>query len=231
MTRMMAVALCASAICSAASTAASAQEIESDFESWNAIAIAGQVKEDSRLLFWFDGHARYRDNASDLGVSILRPALGWRFNQDLDVWAGYARVVSRGEGRPDIEEDRFWQQATFALPSVFGGTVGGRSRLEQRWREAGDDTGWRFRQFVRWARPIEDTVFSTVVWDELFINLNDADWGQREGFDQNRFFVGAAWHINERARIEGGYLNNILDTPFEDEKTNHNLSLTLFWNL
>ncbi|NNU16837.1 DUF2490 domain-containing protein [Parvularcula sp. ZS-1/3] len=231
MKHLLATALTASALSLVPAGQATAQDLESDFQSWTAIAIAGPVKEDSRLLFWFDGHARYRDDASDLGVSILRPALGYRVNQDLDVWAGYARVVSRGEGRPDIEEDRFWQQATFSMPSLLGGGMSGRSRLEQRWRETGDDTGWRFRQFVRWAKRIEGTEFSAVVWDELFINLNDADWGQREGFDQNRLFVGGAWHVNERARIEAGYLNHILDTPFEDEQTNHNLSLTLFWSL
>ena len=208
---------------------ASAQD--SDFQAWNAIAIAGPVKEDSRVLFWFDGHARYRDDASELGVSILRPALGWRVNDDLDLWAGYARVVSRASGRPDIEEDRAWQQATFPLPSVFGGSLSGRSRLEQRFRETGDDTGWRFRQFIRWGQRIEGTDFSVVVWDELFLNMNDADWGQREGFDQNRLFLGGAWHINDRLRLEGGYLNNVLDTPGTNEQTNHNISFALFWSL
>lgn len=78
---------------------------------------------------------------------------------------------------------------------------------------------------------MEGTDFSLVVWDELFVNLNDADWGQREGFDQNRLFVGGAWRLHPRGRIEAGYLNNILDTPSADEQTNHNLSVTLFWSL
>lgn len=212
-------------------TGAVAQDTESDFQSWNAIAVAGPVADDSRLLFWFDGHARYRDDASDLGVTILRPAIGWRVDESLDLWAGYARVVSRSDDRPNIEEDRFWQQATYPMRPIFGGSVGGRSRLEQRFRNSGEDTGWRFRQFIRWARPVSGTNFSVVAWDEIFINLNDADWGQREGFDQNRLFIGGAWHLDERTRIEAGYLNNILDTPGTDEQTNHNLSLTLFWAL
>ncbi len=209
---------------------AAAQEVESDFQSWNAIAVAGPVKEDSRFLLWFDGHARFNNDASDLGVSIIRPALGWRMNDAVDLWAGYARVVSRDDGRPDIKEDRFWQQATYALPDVFGGSLGGRSRLEQRFRGTGE-TGWRFRQFVRWAKPIGSSAFSAVVWDELFVNLNEAEGVQRGGFDQNRLFVGGAWRVSDSARFEAGYLNNILDTPFDDEQVNHNLSLTLFWNL
>lgn len=212
--------------------AAAGQEVESDFQAWNAVILTGPIKEESRLLLWFDGHARYRDDANDLGVTIVRPALGWRATGKLDLWAGYARVVSREDGVPDIEEDRFWQQATFPLPSVFGGNMGGRSRLEQRWRpEDGDDTGFRFRQFVRWARPIGASDFSFVVWDELFINLNDADWGQRGGFDQNRLFAGTAWHVTDSVRIEGGYLNNVLETPTNAVQVNHNFSVALFWNL
>jgi hypothetical protein len=208
-----------------------AQAPDGDFQSWNAIAIAGPVQEDSRLLFWFDGHARYKDEAEELGVTIFRPGLGWRVSSDLDLWAGYARVVSRQDEARDVSEDRFWQQATFPLPEILGGSMGARSRLEQRFRATGDDTGWRFRQFVRWARPIEGTDFSAVVWDELFVNFNDADWGQRAGFDQNRLFVGAAWHVNDRARLEAGYLNNVLDTPTSDEQVNNNLSITFFLNL
>ena len=210
---------------------AAAQTVESDFQSWNAIALSGPIAEESRVLAWFDGHARFRDDASDLGVTIIRPGIGYRVNSKLDVWTGYARVVSRSYGRPDIKENRIWQQATYALPELLGGKLSGRSRLEQRFRPTGDDTGWRFRQFVRWARLIENTDFSFVVWDEVFLGINDTDWGQRDGFDQNRLFVGAAWQLNERFRLEGGYLNNILDTPLGRDQTNHNISLTLFTSL
>ncbi len=210
---------------------ACAQSTDSDFQAWNALAIAGPVTDDSRFLLWFDGHARFRDDASDLGVSIIRPALGWRATDKLDLWAGYARVVSRADGRANIEEDRFWQQATFPMPRFLGGGMGGRSRLEQRFRGAGEGVGWRFPQFVRWSRPLPAPKFSAVVWDELFVNLNDSEWGQRSGFDQNRLFIGAAWHVAPSARFETGYLNNVLDTATSAVQVNHILSLAFFWSL
>ncbi|MEM6913831.1 MAG: DUF2490 domain-containing protein [Pseudomonadota bacterium] len=210
---------------------AAAQDSESDVQAWNALAVAGPVASDSPLLFWFDGHARFRDDASELGVTIVRPALGWRAHANLDLWAGYARVVSRQDLGPNIKEDRAWQQATFPLPDVLGGSLSGRSRLEQRFRNTGDDTGWRFRQFIRWGKRIERTNFSVVVWDEVFVNLHHTDWGQREGFDQNRLFVGGAWHLGDKTRVEAGYLHNLLDTPGPDEQSNHNISLTFFCSL
>lgn len=197
-----------------------------DNQGWTALFVNGPVT-DGKLLLWFDGHARFRDDAEELGVTIFRPGVGWRVSDRLSLWGGVARVTVHIDG-PDIDEDRIWQQATYSLGSPFGGSLSGRSRLEQRFRDdQGDDTGWRFRQFVRWARPIEGTKFGWLVWNELFWGLNDADWGQRDGFDQNRLLLGITWQFNPRMRIEAGYLNNILDTPGGSDRTNHNVSVGL----
>lgn len=203
----------------------------SDFQSWNSVAITGAPVNDSRLLFWFDGHARFRNDADDLGVTIIRPALGWRVNKKLSLWAGYARVTGRTPGLPDVEENRIWQQATYPVAQVLGGSLSGRTRLEQRFRVTGDDTGWRVRQAMRWERRFDDSPFSLVLSDELFVNFNDADWGQASGFDQNRLFVGSAWRLNKNVRFEGGYMHNRVNPPNRGGQTNHNLSLTLFLGL
>ena len=220
-----------SAVVAAALLVGAPARAESDFQTWNAVLVSGPAGDGSRLLLWFDGHARFNDDASDLGVSILRPGLGWRVSGDLDLWAGYARIVSRSDGAPDIEEDRLWQQATYPVTDLFGGRVTGRSRLEQRFRGTGDDTGWRWRQFFRWEKRFDGTSWSPVIANELFVNFNDADWGQRSGFDQNRLFLGGAYRFSEKVRFEGGYLNNVINTAGPGAQTNHNAFLWLFLSL
>ncbi|MEM1131303.1 MAG: DUF2490 domain-containing protein [Pseudomonadota bacterium] len=204
---------------------------DSDTQSWNALVVTGPVVDDSDLLLWFDGHARFRDDASDLGVTIVRPGLGWRVNDSLNLWVGYANVVSRPEIGDNIDEERFWQQASFPIADIAGGRLTGRTRLEQRFRGGDSETGWRFRQFVRWGKPVGGGDFSLVVWDELFLNLNDATGVQQGGFDQNRLFVGGALGITDNARIEAGYLNNVLNLPGPDNQVNHNVSVALFFTL
>jgi len=146
-----------------------------DFQSWNAIALANNASDDGTWQYWFDGHLRFKDDASSLVVSIIRPAVGYRMNDSLTLWLGVARVTVDAPGN-SIDEDRIWQQATFNIGEFLGRKVSGRTRLEQRFREDfGDDTGHRIRQFIRWAKPINDN-WSLVVWDELFVGLNDADW-------------------------------------------------------
>jgi len=186
--------------------------------------MTGKTSHD-RLLLWFDGHARFSDDAGRLGTSIIRPALGWRVSDRLKLWGGYARVTSHpGE---NIDEDRIWQQATYPMGTVFGGKLSGRTRLEQRFRDSDNDTGVRIRQFFRWARKIKDSNFSFVLWNETFVALNDAEWGQRKGFGQNRAFAGFAWHASPLLRAEAGYLNNVIDVP-GNNPVNNNFSITLF---
>jgi len=209
-----------------------AAQANDDNQFWSSIFINGAVNKDSRFLFWFDGHARFADDGSELGVSIIRPGIGWRASDKVNLWAGYARVTGHRDG-PNIEEDRLWQQATYSIGSFFGGQLGGRTRLEQRTRDDdGDDTGLRLRQFFRWARPLENTRVSVVLANELFIGLNDADWGQRSGFDQNRAFLGLAWQLNPKTRIEGGYMSNYINgQDGADNRTNQILSLSLSYRL
>jgi carbonic anhydrase len=202
-----------------------------DNQGWSAVFVNGPVEQGNRFLFWFDGHARFRDDATELGTSIIRPGVGWRLDDRVDLWLGYARVTGHRDG-PNIDEDRFWQQSTYRIGDVLGGALSGRSRLEQRFRNSGSDTGWRARQFFYYAQRFEGTPFSLVLANEIFFGLNDADWGQRSGYDQNRAFFGAAWHLSPGLRLEAGYLNNNLDGgPGGSNQTNHNFQIAFFVSL
>ena len=194
-----------------------------DTQFWTALFSNGPVSEDSRLLVWFDGHARYSDDVSRLGVSIIRPGVGYKVNDRISLWAGYAWVVSRADGRDNITDNRFWQQATFKVASGDWGTLTGRTRLEQRFLSSGDETGWRLRQFFRYTKPLSPR-WTATAWNETFIALNDTDFGARAGYDQNRTFAGLRWRANDYFSLEGGYLFN--DIRAGDQQ-NHNISLSI----
>lgn len=160
-----------------------------DTQLWTGLSVNGPAEEDSRFLLWFDGHARYSDDISRLGVSIIRPGVGYKVNDRLSLWAGYAWVVSRADGRDNITDNRFWQQATYKIAGGEWGSLSGRTRLEQRFLNTGSDTGWRVRQMIRYTKPLTDQLSATA-WNETFIALNDTNFGARSGYDQNRSFAG-----------------------------------------
>lgn len=200
--------------------------VDDEFQAWSAVAANGPIN-DGELLFWFDGHARFGDDAGRLSTSIIRPGLGWRYSPDLTLWLGYARVTGH-QADPNIEEDRAWQQAIYRLGDFATGQLSGRTRLEQRFRDEDSDTGVRVRQFLRWAKPIPNSSLSYVVANELFLNLNDAEWGQSSGFNQNRLFLGLNQKVNETYKVEVGYVHNYINQIGRDNQLNHILSASLF---
>lgn len=113
-----------------------------DDQGWAALFVTGLVAKNSSLLLWFDNHARFSEVSDDFNVMIVRPGLGWCVRPGLDLWAGYARVDRHLLNR-NIVEERIWQQATYGIAKPWGGTLTGRTRLEQRFRSG--DAGRRVR--------------------------------------------------------------------------------------
>ena len=70
-----------------------------------------------------------------------------------------------------------------------------------------------------------------VVWDEMFFDLNETDWGQNGSFSQNRVFTGIGCNLSglNKPRLEVGYLNQFIRKLGDDDPVNHVLSANWFW--
>ena len=183
-----------------------------------------------QLRWWFDGHARFLDDADGFNQSIVRPGIGLSLSKHSAIWAGYGWIRTSPLSGADFDEDRVWQQWTWSK-SCAPITFALRSRLEQRFLETGDDTGWRFRQLFRTQCALPNCPQLTlVIWDELFIHLNDTDWGAESGFDQNRFFIGFGLRRDpcNRWRTEIGYLNQSANVTGGNDRSNHILSINFY---
>ena len=211
-----------SVLVAALGVAAPALAHTSDRQVWTSTVLTGRFG-DNPWQWSLDVQARFSDDNNGLEQTSVRPSLGYRVREGLDLWVGYADITTHRDEN-DIEEQRFWQQANYALGDVAGGAVSGRTRLEQRFRNTGDDAGWRLRQQFRYSNPIEGTPLSVVLSNETLFTLNETDWGQRSGFDQNRAMVGVQWRVTDRVRIESGYLNQYSNGVSAD-RISHNLVL------
>jgi hypothetical protein len=187
------------------------------------------LNDEDPLRWWFDTHYRLRDDTSGFNQSIVRPGLGYAIDDNQTVWAGYAWIKTAPVLGNNFDEHRFWQQWT-ATPSAGDWKFLHRSRFEQRWLETGDDVGLRWRQLVRGQRILSSCPeYSFVIWDEVFFNLNDTDWGANSGLDQNRAFIGFGYKRcpNSKIRTEIGYLNQFVDR--QSDGMNHILSVNFFF--
>jgi hypothetical protein len=189
------------------------------------------LDKESRIRWWFDAHYRLRDDTNGFNQSIVRPGLGYAIDDQQTVWAGYGWIKTSPILGNDFDEHRFWQQWT-ATPSAGDWKFLHRSRFEQRWIETGDDVGLRWRQLVRGQRKLSSCPeLSFILWDEVFFNFNDTDWGARNGLDQNRAFIGYGYKRcpNSKVRTEIGYLNQFVNRQGGVDGMNHILSVNFFF--
>ena len=208
---------------------ASAQTID-DTGQWNALFAQDRIADDSRVRWWFDGHYRLFDDTGGFGQSIVRPGIGLDISENSTLWAGYGWIRTSPIAGQDTDEHRIWQQWTGSRKcGKF--KFAARTRLEQRFIESSGDTGVRVRQFVRGQMNLGPCSRRTlVVWDELFVALNDTDFGQRSGLDQNRIFVGMGFkrHHASTWRVEVGYMNQTINQQGPTDRSNHILAVNVF---
>ena len=158
---------------------------------------------------------------------LIRPAVFYQLNKQTSLWLGYAHVVSHPDGKSAFEEDRIWQQLLHNFEPIGSLSLQSRTRLEQRFIENSDETGYKIRQMIRLTMPSSiSSKLRWVAYDEYFINLNDTDYGARRGFDQNRAFLGMNWAFAPDLKFEIGYLNQYVNAKNTD-LDNHVLSSTL----
>ncbi len=179
------------------------------------------------IAYFAEVQPRFGNGISQLDQLILRPAVGWKVNESLTLYQGYARVEDRGVPSNTVE-DRSFQEINWKIGEVNGLKTSSRTRFEQRWRSDGKDVAFRLRSQMRVAAPLTERSegIAAVGWAETFVALNDADWGPRAGFDQLRTFAGLEVPIGGKSTVEVGYLNRLIKTENRLE-TDHILSLNL----
>jgi hypothetical protein len=140
---------------------------------------------------------------------IARGAVGWDLKPDLTIWLGYAWTPTFSGGMK--VEHRPFQQLTINR-ALAGGKMLNRTRLEERFIP-GDDLSLRLRHMVRYAHPIaEGSSWLLAAYDELFWNLNAPNTGPRQGFDQNRLFIGVNRVVGSVV-LEAGYMLDVVARP------------------
>lgn len=219
-------------------------DLQTDTGAWGVAMARGNFaylnpELSKRWLWWVEGQARFREccnNDFALNQSLLRPGLGYALTDQSSVWVGYARVENYLTNHTDVPENRIWEQYMWSGKTPLGAFTF-RPRLEERWQANGSDMGMRFRQFLKFSWPIsflpEGTDF--VVWDEVFVNVYNTNWGpppSKQGLDQNRGFVGIGYRFTPEIKTEIGYLNQFIETHTNaNDRMNNIFSVWLFFDL
>lgn len=198
---------------------------ESDLELWTSFWVTGPVKD--KLLVSIDGSLRISDRGTSAPTVLIRPLVGVQVSKKLSLWTGYTYAASRPDNRPDVNEHRAVQQVLWSVGKVGKGSLTTRTRLETRWVDGREGTGWRVRQMARYTVPIDKAKTLLVLQTEPFFNLNSTKFGQAAGFDQIRNFVGLNLPVARSMSIDAGYMNRYIKRKGVEDRMDHIIPLTV----
>jgi hypothetical protein len=205
-----------------------------------------QTRFSNRWGIWAEGQLRTQDDVVEgLSQSILRAGLTYYFADATKLTAGYAFVNNfPGDNHPDVSqpEHRIWQQLQWHTKYRRLRTMQWL-RLEERYRHriGADSTlgsGYNFNYRARYnmlvqlplAPEVKRGTFSLIANDEVHVNFGKEIVNNY--FDQNRFFLGLAYHLNANDNLQFGYLNIFQQLPAAARyKTIHAARVYFFHNL
>jgi hypothetical protein len=152
-------------------------------------------------------NVRFSDNRHGLYEVESNTLLGYRLSKVTTVWAGYTHDPQYAAGDFRVMERRAREQVTFdGFAALGGGKLSARMRLEQRWREGVDGTGWRIRPYLKYSLPLRGKVALNLS-TEPFFDLNTTGFQRTAGLDRVRNLATVSVPLSKHMTGEAGYMN------------------------
>ena len=150
---------------------------------------------------------RFSDKRNGLYELESNSLLGYRLNKVMTLWAGWTHNPQYSAGHFTVMEQRAREQVTFdGFARIGGGKLSARMRMEQRWRDGFDGTGWRVRPYVKYSLPLKGRTMLNLS-NETFVTLNTTSFQRTSGLDRMRNLVTISTPLAKSLSIEGGYMN------------------------
>ncbi|MBV1687016.1 DUF2490 domain-containing protein [Novosphingobium sp. G106] len=201
-------------------------ETSQDEQVWLQIVAQGPVA--GKVVYLAELQPRFGDRAKGLSQMVIRGAVGVKISDRVTIYQGYANARTPVAGRTDTVENRSFQQISWALGNPGGVALTSRTRLEQRWFSTGDEVGWRLRGSIRAAVPVRaDGKIKLIGSVEVFVALDDTDWGARSGLDRVRGFAGVELPFSGKSTVELGYLNQYVNGANGRDQMDHVAAINL----
>ncbi len=180
-------------------------EARSDSQIWTTASASFKLSDTWRLSE--ELVTRFSDNRNGLYEIEAVTMVNYKPAKDVTLAAGYVHNPQYLGGDFTVMERRAREQVTFDNVAKLGrGKLSARLRLEQRWREHIDGTGWRLRPYVKYALPLTGKAavnFSS----EPFFNLSSTSFQRQKGLDRVRNLVSISGPLSGKVNAEAGYMN------------------------
>jgi hypothetical protein len=177
----------------------------SDEQIWTNGSVTVKLDDHWRLQEELTG--RFSDKRNGLYEIESNTLLGYKLNKVVTVWAGYTHNPQYSAGDFTVMEHRAREQVTFdGFARIGKGKLNGRIRLEQRWRNGIDGTGWRVRPYLKYSLPIGGKTALNLS-SEPFFDLSTTPFQKKSGLDKVRNLITISTPLTTTLTGEAGYMN------------------------
>lgn len=188
---------------------------------------AAIVKLDDNWKLSEDIVARFSDNRKGLYEIEAGTLLNFKAAKDVTLAAGYVHNPQYSDGDFTVLERRAREQVTVDnLARIGTGKISARLRMEQRWRENADGTGWRMRPYLKYSLPLRGNT-SLTLSSEVFVNLNSTAFQRQDGLDRVRNLIAINTPLLKSVTLEAGYLNQHGFVRDGEDSADHVASLSV----
>jgi hypothetical protein len=164
---------------------------------------------------------RFSDNRNGLYEIEITSLVGYRVSKKVTLWAGYVHDPLYADGDHTTTEHRAREQVTIDnLAKLGSGTLSARMRLETRWRDGVDGTGWRLRPYVKYSLPVKGKVALNLS-NETFFDLNQTSFQGTKGFDRMRNLITISGPLSKHLTGEVGYMNQYTFVRDRDDNSDN----------
>jgi hypothetical protein len=186
-------------------SATPAQAATSDDQVWATTTVNVKLGQKWRLSQ--ELVARFSDNRNGLYEIESNTLLGYSIAKGVTLWGGYTHDPQYSAGHFTVMEHRAREQVTLDNFAKLGsGKISARMRLEQRWRNGIDGTGWRARPYIKYSLPVAGKL-NLNLSNETFVNFNTTSFQRKDGIDRMRNLISVSLPLSKRITGEAGYMN------------------------
>ena len=200
---------------------------DDDSQLWAGGSVTAKLSDKWRLSQELT--TRFSNQRNGLYEIESNTLVGYTVGKGVTLWAGYTHDPNYSAGDFTIMEHRAREQVTVDnFARLAGGRFNGRIRVEQRWREGLDGTGWRVRPWIKYTLPLhKDGKTALVLSTEPFFNLSTTSFQRASGLDRVRSLIGISTPLAKNLNVEAGYLNQHTFVRHGPDNDDHVASIAL----
>lgn len=192
-------------------------KVVTDEQIWANINSFISLKNDWQV--YLEAQPRFIDYHREHGTTLYRAAVGKTLQHGFSAWLGYGFIERTNPSY--LHEDRPFLQIMHAKDLNDNLRLINRTRFEGRYFRDVTIPAFRLRHMLRAQFRISGSRWGLVAYDEWFWNsASTPSAGVREGFDQNRAFLGVSYAFGEKAQHLGevGYMNHYVNGRSADSR-------------